>query len=132
MSLGYCRIPGCTRPVENKDTGLCATHGKAMRKIVQPSIRKTGEKLAKRLQGYQEAVRAFIRGKRCAVYPELKAEECHHMAGRSNDMLMNKKYWLAVSRKGHVYIELHPKEAKGKGWSISRLAKIDQSKPTII
>jgi DNA-directed RNA polymerase subunit M/transcription elongation factor TFIIS len=28
----HCRIEGCTRPVENQDTGLCATHGAEERK----------------------------------------------------------------------------------------------------
>lgn len=28
----FCRIEGCKRPVENKDTGLCATHGAEERK----------------------------------------------------------------------------------------------------
>ncbi len=33
--MNYCKEEGCDSPVENKDTGLCATHSKAMRKAAQ-------------------------------------------------------------------------------------------------
>jgi len=131
--MGFCKIPDCHKPVENRDSGLCATHSKALRKVVQPSLRKTGEKLAKSLTAYTERKRVFLRGKRCAVHPELAATEIHHRAGRVGAMLLDEKYWLPVSAKGHVYIEMHPKEAKERGWSVSRLiSKVDQSPPQTI
>lgn len=33
--MNYCKTPDCYRPVENKDTGLCATHSKELRKAAQ-------------------------------------------------------------------------------------------------
>jgi hypothetical protein len=124
MSLGYCKVPECKRPVENRDTGLCATHSRAMRKIVSVPIKKVAEKMAKKLDAYAERRRAFLHNKRCAVFPVLKATEIHHKAGRIGKMLLNEKYWLAVSRKGHVEIEMNPAWAEKMGFKISRLTEL--------
>lgn len=35
-----CIIEGCSRPVENKDTGLCATHSAALRKAARTKEKK--------------------------------------------------------------------------------------------
>lgn len=61
--------------------------------------------------------------KRCAVFPVLPAKEIHHKAGRTGDMLMNKEYWLPVSRKGHIEIELNPAWARKMGFTVSRLTE---------
>lgn len=119
--MGLCRVEGCGKPLENRDNGLCASHNKALRQVVKVPLKKVSDKLQKKLTSYKEASRQFLMGKRCAVFPTLAAQEVHHMAGRSNEMLMDKKYWLAVSRKGHIEIEMNPKLAKEKGWTVSRL-----------
>jgi hypothetical protein len=49
------------------------------------------------------------------------ADEIHHRKGRTNDLLCNPEYFLAVCWNCHVWIELHPKEAKELGFSLSRL-----------
>jgi frataxin-like iron-binding protein CyaY len=43
------------------------------------------------------------------------------MKGRSGALLNDKRYWLAVSRKGHRFIEDNPKWAKDNGYSLYRL-----------
>lgn len=48
-------------------------------------------------------------------------EEPHHKKGRGK-FLFSIDTWLPVCRSCHNYIEAHPKEAKEKGWSESRLA----------
>lgn len=127
---GYCKIPDCGKPVEGR-TGLCASHNKALRKVVKTPIRKVGEKLYKRLGDYKERRRLFLlKHPRCAVFPVLKATEIHHKAGRVGDLLNDERYWLPVSRKGHVEIELNPKWAKDMGFSISRTAKANDTHPT--
>lgn len=47
--------------------------------------------------------------------------DVHHMKGREGDLYLDKDNWLAVCRSCHQYIELHPKEAKERGFSKSRL-----------
>jgi len=115
-----CKVADCNKRSEGK-TGLCASHNKALRQVVKTPIRKVGEKLQKSLAEYERRKRTFLQNKRCAVYPVLKATDVHHMAGRTKDLLNDEKYWLPVSRKGHVEIELNPAWAKKKGFSVSRL-----------
>lgn len=53
-------------------------------------------------------------------------EDIHHRKGR-NTFLLDVSTFLPVCRSCHNYIEAHPKEAKEKGWSESRLATIKQT-----
>lgn len=115
-----CSIPGCGKRTEGR-TGLCASHNKASRKEIKVPIAKVSEKQSGRLDEYSKKAKEFLRGKRCAVYPWLKAVEVHHMAGRIGDMLMDETCWLPVSREGHMEIEKRPEWAKSKGFSYSRL-----------
>ena len=51
-----------------------------------------------------------------------QSTEVHHMKGRIGDLLLNQEFWLPVCRLCHDWIENHPKEAKEKGLSLSRLS----------
>lgn len=55
-------------------------------------------------------------------YCNNKSETIHHKRGRGK-YLLAPETWLPCCMSCHVYIEQHPKEAKEKGWSMSRLAK---------
>ena len=46
--------------------------------------------------------------------------DVHHMKGRIGPLLTDTKFFLAVCRSCHTWIEEHPKEAKELGYSISR------------
>jgi len=57
--------------------------------------------------------------------------DIHHKKGRVGyadeqakkegiTLLIDIRYWMAVSRKGHDYIETHPTEALANEWSLSR------------
>lgn len=116
---GYCKIPDCNKPAEGT-TGLCSSHNKALRKVVKPTLRKRGENLTKKMEAYHNRRVAFLRNKRCAVYPTLPATEIHHQRGRIGDLLLDDRYWLPVSRKGHVMITLKPAWALKSGYSLPR------------
>lgn len=47
--------------------------------------------------------------------------DCHHKAGRAGDLYLDVRYWLAVCRACHMWIETHPKEARESGLSLSKL-----------
>ena len=75
---------------------------------------------------------------RCAVFPRNGASEVHHKMGkigyadayaRENDtpLLIDDRFFLAVSREGHRYIEENPDWAKSKGFSMERLKNYDLS-----
>ena len=50
-----------------------------------------------------------------------RATDVHHMCGRIGDLYLDEKFWLAVCRACHMYIETHPKEAREKGFSLTKL-----------
>lgn len=72
------------------------------------------------LQVYWQMLPDFLEGKRCPITGG-KATEVHHMKGREGALLNDTKYWLAVSREGHIRIENNPEWAKEMGYSLSRL-----------
>lgn len=59
-------------------------------------------------------------------YCTKETDDPHHMRGRGN-YLLDVGTWLPVCRSCHSYLEAHPKEAKEKGLSESRLATIKQT-----
>ena len=83
-------------------------------------IRVRSKKRAAQERKYRQRVKEWIEGKRCAVFPELRATQCHHQKGRIGDLLLNEDFWLPVSGAGHVFIHQYPKVAYEKGWSILR------------
>lgn len=50
-----------------------------------------------------------------------ESTEIHHKKGRVGDLLTDERFFLAVCRAHHVYIELHPALAKEHGYSLNRL-----------
>lgn len=114
-----CKIPDCGKPTEGR-TGLCASHNREMRRVINTPIKKVGDKLKKDLGRYADRKREFLHGKRCAVFPVLPATEIHHKRGRVGALLNDERYWLPVSRKGHVEIEMNPAWARKMGFSESR------------
>lgn len=105
-------------------------------------IRKVSEKRGKTSRSYSHEKAAFMKGKICPVYASEPVVDIHHQKGRigyADDwarsrgitLLMDKRYWLAVSRKGHDYIGTHPALAREKGWSLSRTEIIQDKEGTI-
>lgn len=155
--MSTCRVtPGCTNPIENQDTGACASCGAAMRKAdriatatikkaiekskslfpkQQTPIKKVSKKMSTLLGRYSAEKLLWIRGKRCAVYPDQPATTIHHMKGREGyadqwardhdvPLLLDKRYWLPASLEGHRYIENNRAWAEEKGFTLSRSEKI--------
>tara|TARA_R100000808_G_scaffold2016_1_gene8529 strand:+ start:4813 stop:5112 length:300 start_codon:yes stop_codon:yes gene_type:complete len=54
--------------------------------------------------------------KRCAVFPQRKATDVHHMRGRAGRLYLCEDYWLPVSREGHDKIHKSPEWARSKGF----------------
>lgn len=47
--------------------------------------------------------------------------DVHHMKGRIGRLLLDTRYWVALSRDGHKYVEENPEWAKANGYSLNRL-----------
>lgn len=129
-----CQIIDCENIAER--SGFCATHAREARKSMSDikklsekkatvkEVNQVSDKMAFALRVYTVESKLFIEGKKCAVFPDQPATEVHHKKGRATiELLLDKKHWLAVSREGHIKIELNPEWAKEKGFSASRLAK---------
>lgn len=48
--------------------------------------------------------------------------DVHHKKGRIGSLLLDERYWVALSREGHAYVEENPKWAKENGYSLNRLS----------
>lgn len=142
QKLKTCRARGC----ENKFTpsfstlqaycsSQCTYNEKKRKDSENPKskpktkrIPKKSEKRSKQEKVYSGKRIVFLmkpENKYCPVFPSKLTTEVHHKKGRIGSLLTDDRYWLAVSREGHQYIENNPKEAKLKGWSLSRLATTD-------
>lgn len=125
MIGGYCTVPGCESPVENRDLGLCATHNKEARaKYVPPKPKKPINKVSttrkEQLKIYFLLRDKWIEGKKCAVHKNMPATDVHHMKGREGALLLDTRYWLPVSRLGHREITDNSAWAIRKGYSLKR------------
>lgn len=145
-----CEVDGCDNPKEG-GMALCASHSAQLRKLSKmllkepkprTPIAKTSKKTRSQIVTYSKEKAIFIKGKICPVYPLEPVEDIHHQKGRVGfadqwarskgiTLLMDKRFWLAVSRKGHDCIETHPSLARAKGWSLSRTEIIQEQNPTV-
>lgn len=88
---------------------------KKQQKKPRKSIAKVGKRTAELKAEYLLQREDFLKGKVCPVTNEL-ATEIHHMEGREYERLLDQSEWLGVTRKGHQWIHMNPKEARQKGW----------------
>lgn len=49
------------------------------------------------------------------------ATDCHHSKGKVGSLYTDVRYFKALCRKCHEYLETHPNEAKELGFSLNRL-----------
>jgi hypothetical protein len=127
----YC---DCGKPVENQDTGLCASCGRLNRRMdrakvvdVKP-INKVSKGLAKEREVYARIRQKFLLNRWCALHGSpCIPTEIHHSAGREGinekgiPRLLDVEFFVAVCSEGHRYIEMNPKFAKENGYTESRL-----------
>jgi hypothetical protein len=87
-------------------------------------IKKFSDARAKRNAAYLIANKAFLMEEENQFCPVMglifnktvRTTEVHHTNGRENDRLLDRTYWLAVSREGHQWIHSNPKIAYEQGW----------------
>lgn len=132
--MSDCKWPGCHAQTEGR-TDYCGSHNRQLRKMAKeneeqpyqaPKIPRESKKRAKENKQYLSDIDAFLQGKLCAVFPDEPATEVHHMRGRIGKLLNDKRWWLAVSERGHKWIEANPAEAKLRGFSLERLKKYEE------
>lgn len=88
--------------------------------LKRTEIKKRSDKRAAEERAYNKRVKEWLVGKKCAVYPWLDATQCHHRAGRQNELLMDETYWLAVSDDGHRFIHENSEYSRKMGYMVLR------------
>jgi hypothetical protein len=84
-------------------------------------IKPRSKKMDKNMVIYNKLRKQFLKEHPiCPVTGEM-ATDIHHKRGRLGKLLLDQKFWLAVSRKGHKAIEANPEWAKKMGFSENRL-----------
>jgi hypothetical protein len=48
--------------------------------------------------------------------------DIHHKKGRVGSLLLDTRFWIALSREGHKFVEENPIWAKENGYSLDRLS----------
>ncbi|MCZ2084847.1 MAG: hypothetical protein LC112_11295 [Flavobacteriales bacterium] len=92
----------------------------------KPIERRSKRRKIQELQ-YNADVKIFLakpENKFCPVTGK-ETNQVHHKKGRIESLLLDQRFWLAVSDDGHREIELNPDWAKEKGYSLSRLATVE-------
>lgn len=128
--------------IENREKMLCATCNKLDRKISNiklpedpKPIKKQSDEQARMMRIYAGIAAKFLKkNPKCAVIPTLPATEVHHKCGRSITayydewaeqrgicLLIDERFFLPVSREGHIEIERRPTWSKRMGFSEDRL-----------
>ena len=111
---------------EAKKTGEKPTQKPKANKVIkrQKPIPKRSKKEIVRLAKYNVARIEFLgkpENRICPITGD-PATEIHHKKGRVGDLLLDTRFFLAVSREGHRKIEENPAWAKENGFSLDRLS----------
>lgn len=123
-------INGDGNPIENHDTGECASCGAARRKeerrasqvkVVKP-IRKVAPKRAAQMREYYKLEKQYLECHPCCEVVEChrKSNQVHHMAGRQNEDLLNVDLFFACCSDCHEKITRDSAWAIKMGYSILR------------
>lgn len=126
-----------TRPIENQETGLCATCAhmfrKAERQSKQVKIVSAPRKVSAK-RSSQEREYYKLRDSYLVAYPVCEVVECHrkssqihHMKGRTNELLLDVNYFLAVCDICHQRITVDSAWAISQGYSILRSTKVKRN-----
>jgi len=115
-----CDHTDCENPIWSKN--YCKWHQYLRgdkKPLKRTPIKKISDKRKAQVEVYSVLRKTFLKqNPMCAVFPHLKAVEIHHINHKEVERLNDTKYWLAVSRKGHVKIHEFPEESYLKKWLI--------------
>lgn len=51
----------------------------------------------------------------CAVFYDRPSRDVHHQRGRAATLLLDDRFWIPISRDGHLWVDAHPLEARKRG-----------------
>lgn len=131
-----CSEPDCERPATR--TGKCESHESIARKekreaskpvkqqkpLKRTSIKKVSDKRKDQNSEYSRIAYGYLKDNpKCACCGD-PSEEVHHKKGRTNDLLLECRYWLPVCRPCHTLITEDSAWAIREGYSLPRNGEI--------
>lgn len=120
QKYGYGLDCGCS--FENEFSKIDKTLKKEVKAYEKSKIAPRSKKRIAQEKIYTQLRKAFLNKNNVCPITGEKTTDIHHMKGRIGDLLIDTKYWLAVSREAHILIEQNPEWAKEQGYSLSRLS----------
>ena len=98
---------------------------KTPKKTKSPSkrIKSMSTKKLSELAEYRKVRDAYLKANKICEHPDCNnlSEDLHHAKGRVGALLTDVRYFKALCRKCHRWVEENPTEAKSMGLSLSRL-----------
>ncbi len=112
------------KAVKNPKTVWKEEKRKELKKFLNPIPKVSAKRKVENRKYTIERLRFLAQPEnlRCPITNE-RTTDIHHKKGRIESLLLDTRYWLAVSRNGHREIEENPDWAKEQGYSLSRLEK---------
>jgi hypothetical protein len=110
-----------SKPVKYKsDTSVQKTTKSPAYRIKSVSDKKLVE-----LKEYRLVRDGYLATHKVCEHPECKnlSEDLHHAKGRVGSLLTDVRYFKALCRRCHRWVEDNPEQAKALGLSLSRLEK---------
>jgi hypothetical protein len=111
--------------IEGKVIKASELPDKLEKPLKRTKVRSVSKKQGIRLKEYSQIKAMYLPN-----YPNCEFKECrelsnevHHKAGKTGKLLFDERYFMAVCREHHIWIETHPKESKELGYSVTRLDK---------
>lgn len=129
-SMKKCKRKDCTNTFRqyNSLQTYCSAQCKKADKGFK-AINKVSAKRKVENDLYPQLRKTFLlkpENKFCPVIKQLQnievlATTIHHKKGRIGKLLLDTRYWVALSMEGHEYVENNPIWAKENGYSLNRL-----------
>jgi hypothetical protein len=113
------KCPKCSYMMKGNDCFACSHQLEVNHP--EKKIKAATTDRASDLREYSKQIKIFLKNNpRCAVFSNMASNQVHHKKGRSGKLLLDQRYWLAVSDAGHQKIHDYPVFALEHGFKIPR------------
>ncbi len=127
FKLKVCKVSGKEwRQYNSLQKCPCCSHSKPLPKETKKYvIPKVSEKRKIENLKYSVLRTEFLGKKENQICPITRqpTTDIHHKKGRVGSLFLDTRYWIALSREGHKFVEENPDWAKENGYSLDRLSK---------
>ena len=122
MKRNPCKKEGCNYP--RFGGGYCKLH-QSLRtdKKIKTKIKPVGDKRRERLVIYREMRESLLKETPLCLKCGNVGTDIHHLAGKENDLLIDRDNMIVLCRECHIFVTEHSAEAIELGLSKSRITR---------